>query len=349
MTVETEVADDPVAAIACDPQWLAHRYDPHHDAVHYIAVNRAERRKATFLTDQFLPKDRPPLILERTAAVNAMRSAHAPLHFVFHSAFCCSTLLARAVDKENWSTSLKEPVILNDVVGWRRRGATPEQVRTVLDDALTLLCKSFLTGESVIIKPSNVVNGLAIEMMTLRPTSKALLIYAPLSEFLASIAKKQLDGRLFARDIFLNLLKDGLVRLGFNQDELFRQTDLQIAAMGWLAQLDLFQAMSTRFGPDRVRTLSSDKLLTAPGKTVAALASLFGFGGTPDAIAAVAQGADFTTHSKDGTDFSPAAREAEYAEARLHHHDEIEKVIAWTHVVAGKASIPLDPGSPLIP
>lgn len=344
---ETTVAtDEVIGSTARDPLWLPHRYDPGHDAVHFRRVDRAAHAAATFLTDQHLGADRSPRILRRAEAVAAARGAAGPLHFVFHSAFCCSTLVARAFDRPGWAMGLKEPVILNDLVGWRRRGATGAQLKAVLADALTLLARPFGPGEAVVVKPSNVVNGLAMAMMELRPDAHALLMSAPLPDFLASIAKKGLDGRLFVRELFLNQLKDGMIQLGFDQDQLFGQTDLQIAAMGWLAQAQLFQAMAARFGP-RVRTVASDALLADPRASVDAMAALFGLARAPSLIEAVASGPAFSRHSKDDTPFGREARAAEYAAATGQHADEIGKVIAWTHTVADRARIPLDPGTAL--
>lgn len=339
--------DNPVAVIASDPLWHAHRYDPEYDAFHFRRVTRADHRRATFLTDENLPPAPQPAILRRAEAVQAARARTAPLHVVFHSAFCCSTLMARALDREGWAMGLKEPVVLNDLVGWRRRGADIGTLRGVLADALTLMSRPFAAGEAVVIKPSNLANGFAMEILGQRAGTNALLMYAPLQDFLISIAKKGLDGRIFAREIFLSLLKDGLVRSGFSQDDLFRQTDLQIAALGWLAQQDLFRAMVLRFGPDRVRTLSSADLLADPRSSVTGVARLFGLADDAATLDAVVAGPGFTTHSKSGEAFGAAERRAEYADAQGPHIEEIEKVLVWLQAVADNAGIPLDPGGAL--
>ena len=58
--------------------------------------------------------DLETIVLARKPVIDALPSAKAP-HFIFHSAFCCSTLLARAFDIEGQSIGLKEPTILT----WR--------------------------------------------------------------------------------------------------------------------------------------------------------------------------------------------------------------------------------------
>src|SRR5690242_19618117 len=136
-----------------DASWLAHRYDPVGDAVHFQLVPRAAHRSATFLTDEYLGDMGAPLVISRKAALQSM-PAQAPIHYIFHSAYCCSTMLARAFDIEGVSMGLKEPLILNDLSGWRSRGASGTELAEGLDSALRLLARPFGAGEAVVVKPS---------------------------------------------------------------------------------------------------------------------------------------------------------------------------------------------------
>jgi hypothetical protein len=330
--------DDPTT-IARDPLWLAHRYVESKDAVQFLRLSRDEHRAATFITDEHLPPGRARRELPRRDAVTAA-GPPAPLHFVFHSAFCCSTLLARLFDRDGLAMGLKEPAILNDMVGWRRRGAAGRDVAEATDGALRLLARPFAPGEAVIVKPSNIVNGLIRMLMALRPDSRALFLHAPLPVFLTSVAKKGLDGRLWVRELFIGLRKDGLTdRLGFDDEALFGQTDLQIAAAGWLAQQALFAELVEVLGP-RVRTLDSETLLDRPEDAAGALAQLYGFNLERSEVAELVD-QTFGRNSKTGESFGRAERETEYADAAHAHRDELEKVTRWAEVAAERAGIPL--------
>ncbi len=197
-----------------DPAWLAHRYDPQFDAVHFVAAGRALRRRVPFLTDDEMKLDGEAVVIARPEAL-AEAAAPAPIHFLFHSAFCCSTLLTKAFDIAGTASALSEPAILQDLVGWRHRGGAPAKVGEVLDGSLRLLARPFENGEAVVIKPSNVVNGLAQAMLTIRPQAGAVLMYAPLRAFLASIARKGMWGRLWVRDLVAKQLTEGMIDLGF--------------------------------------------------------------------------------------------------------------------------------------
>lgn len=329
--------------LVADPAWLAHRYVESKDAVQFLKVTRAQHAAATFITDDHLPAGLERVERSRSDAV-AAAPAPAPIHFVFHSAFCCSTLIARAFDRPAASTALKEPLILNDMVGWRRRGAAPRLVAEVTDGVLTLLARPFEAGEAVIIKPSNIVNGLIPLLMARRPDARALFLHAPLPLFLTSVAKKGLDGRLWVRELLGGFRRDGIVqRLGFDDEALFGQTDLQVAATGWLAQQALFADLLPRLG-GRALSLDSETLLDSPAEAMSALARHFAL--APPSEEAVTQA--FGRNSKSGESFGRTDRDAEYAAASEAHRDEIDKVARWAAVVAERTGIPLQLGSPLI-
>jgi hypothetical protein len=307
-----------------------------------VQADRALRRKVPFLIDEHLPNASQPVVISRRDSLD-LAPPPAPIHFIFHSAFCCSTLLANGLDRAGLATSLKEPVILNDLVGWRQRGATGRQIAEVLDCALTLLARPFAAGEAVIVKPSNVVNGLAPLILRMRPDARALLLYAPLPMFLTSIAKKGLDGRMWVRNLFMRLRTDGLAaRLGFDDKEFFSQTDLQIAASAWLAQQALFAEMMTAAATaGQVRGVSSETLLSAPEAVLSALGADFGLALAPEDIAQIVAG-EFQRNAKSGTDFGRADRESEYRGAARAHSEEIDKVVIWAEAVAKAADISLD-------
>jgi hypothetical protein len=330
-----------LATIPSSPEWLAHRYDPGQDAIQFIKVDRDFRRSVPFLIDAHLPQAREPVVLRRADSVAAASPA-APTRFVFHSAFCCSTLLAGSLDREGLATSLNEPTILNDVVGWRRRGAPVPKVAEVLDSVLRLLARPFNAGELVIIKPSNVLNSLAPGILHMQPEARALLLYAPLRVFLTSVAKKGLDGRLWVRELFLGLRTDGLVqRLGFDDQAFFGQTDLQIAACGWLAQQALFADMIAAPAiAAQVRSLDSEELLASPREALLQLADHYGLGLEERQVAELLAG-PFKRNSKSGTAFDASTRQEEYRQAIDAHSDEIDKVARWAEVVAESAGIPL--------
>ncbi len=293
------------------------------------------------MTDEYLA-EHPLAALDRTAAVAASRHGQGELHFILHSAFCASTLLCRALSHPGMAMGLSEPTIFNDIVGIRRRGeSSPAQIARLLDDAMALTARAWPGDRTVIVKPSNILNPMADALLALRSQSRAVLLYAPLPTFLASVARKGMWCRLWARELIEGYLIDGVADLGFTPQELFRQTDLQIAAIGWLAQHRLFHRLIDKYGAGRVLPLSSETLLAAPDMAVPTIGRHFGFDLSDADVQSIAASPAFRRHSKFGHDFDAGARAAEQAAAQAAHADELEKVGAWAAAVAEANGIPL--------
>lgn len=333
--------------IVRDPNWLAHRYDPSADMFHFIPVARTIQRQVTFLTDDYLPKGLEVRPVGREEAVSAIANI-APVHFIFHSAFCCSTLLARAFDLPGKAMGLKEPVLFNDISGMLLRGAERATIARALDHAMLMLSRPFEPGETQIIKPSNIINGLAGAMMALRPDARALFLHAPLETFLKSVAKKEMWGRLWVRDLYVKQLKTGLIDLAFEHDQYLQLTDIQVAAVTWLAQHAHFAKLAAQLGRKRLLALDSETLLAHPAKVLAELAAHFQIPLTEGEIAEITAGPAFAEHSKTGERFGGPAREAEYRDVARIHADEIEKVSVWARELAKSAGVSLAMSNPLV-
>lgn len=326
-----------VSTIVDDAEWLAHRYDPGHDAFHFRRVPRAARGAVPFLTDTHLGEETTPAILRRSDCQGVARDTVAPLHFIFHSAYCASTMLAHALDQPGVAASLSEPVLLNDMVGWRRRGAAPRDHGRVMDSALAMLGRGFATGEAVIVKPSNIFNPLARGALMLRPQARAILLYAPLRAFLLSVARKGMWCRLWCRELLESYLADGFVGLGFEPRDYFRQSDLQVAAVGWLAQQQAFAALLD-WAPARIAPLDSETLTRDPAAAVAAAMDHLHLAGDRDAVA---DHPALARNSKSGAAFTEGERQRDLAAAEAAHGEEISQVVGWAEAVADQANIPL--------
>lgn len=307
-----------------DPAWHFHRYDEATDQFRVIRLSREDRHDCPFLTNEYLG-DRPYQSLARPCGIHAST----PTHFVFHSAYCCSTLLAKLLDVPGVVSSLKEPQLLNDIVGWRHRRAAPAAVEALLDESLHALGRGWESTEPVVIKPSNVCNGLIQPILTLRPESRAVLLYTDLPSYLGSIADKKLWGRRWVRDLLGKQITDGLVDLGFETRDFFLMSDLQVAAVGWLAQDALFQRLNAAM-PDRVMLLNCDDLTEHPGRTLQAIGTLFSVDG--DALAEAADG-DLAKNAKTGSAMQPGERRSLRRQRHSLHREEIDMVVEWARAV----------------
>lgn len=332
-------------SVIADGRWLAHRYDEMQDAVHFVRLSREGHQRITFLTDAEIGET-PKVVLARAECLAAVKAlAPPPARFIFHSAYCCSTLLARAFDVPGTAMGIKEPQILNDVVGVRLRGGDPRQVAAALDVALWLLARPLARGEANVIKPSNVVNPMIPAVLAMRPETRALLLHAPIEAFLGSVARKEIEGRAWVRELMWKLIRQGQAeRFGFTEEELYHQTDLQVAALGWLAQHALFADLAGKHG-QQLRTIDSETLTGRPAESMKALGALFGIELDAEAIAS---GPAFRQHSKDRGVYSAADRVAERSSGLAIHARELAMVLEWCRAVADHARVPLELPAPLL-
>jgi hypothetical protein len=178
--------------------------------------------------------------------------------------------------------------------------------------------------------------------MSLRPEARAVLLYSPLPEYLLSVARKGLWCRLWTRELLEGLLQDGLVDLGFEPRDFFRQSDLQVAAVGWLAQQALFGRLARNLGPARIASLDSETLTKAPAATVAKVARHLGL-----PAASYEDHPAYARNSKSGGDFAPGERQDDQIRTRQAYGDEIDMVISWANAVAQNAGVATELPNPL--
>lgn len=335
----------PVPFDLSDPEWYAHRYVEGRDAFRFIRLPRADHRTVPFLTDAYLG-ERGPFVDVPASDVLALDKGH--LHFLFHSAFCGSTLLTSALDRPGVAMGLSEPVLFNDVTGFRLRGAQGPAVARATDLAMRLLARPYGPGEAVVVKPSNLANPLAELMLAVQGEARAVFLYAPLETFLISVVRKGLPCRLWVRELLEGYLRMGYVDLGFEQGDYFRQSDLQVAAVGWLAQHAHFARLVEKLGPARIATLDADRMTQDPAAALAAVAGHYGLTLDSTAIAEIVAGPTFGQHSKSGAAFTSEDRSAEYTAARAAHGEEIDMVLEWARRVADTAGVALNPPNPLL-
>ena len=337
-------SDPSSARLIADPQAYAHRYVEGDDAFRLIDLPRAAHRLGPFLSDEYVGER--AVLGDVPAALALGLPGDPPLHYLFHSAFCSSTQLVSAFDRPGLAMGLSEPMLFNDIVGLHRRGGSARDVARLADLGTRLLGRSFAPGEAVVAKPSNLVNPFAGLLMAVRPGARALFLHAPLEVFLVSVARKGLWCRLWVRELLEGFITARGFDLGMTMDDHFRQSDLQIAAVGWLAQQQMMQRLAAQVGA-RLASLDSETLLANPARALIAVAGHYGLELSSEAAAEVAAGPVFSRHSKSGVAYDPARRASDYAAVRAAHADEIEKVAAWAGSVAEAVGLDLRAPNPL--
>ncbi len=330
--------------LALDPEWLPHTFGPDGSELTFVRVARAEHDRLMFLSDEhyagkFAKRTEP--VANLTPEIAATTAA--PLHCIFHTAFCASTLLVRALDIPGRTLGLKEPDVLINLANRLTRSDDAKN-RERLRLVLRLLSRPFVAGETVILKPTNFANRLLLPVLEELPEARAVLLYSDLPTLLRSLAKRGMWGRIWARKLYRSAAAWTSLDPGYDAGELFELTDLQVAGLAWLMQIRHFDDAARRL-PHRTMVVDSADFLADPAQTLRSAAGFFGVAIDASEAEAIAHGPVFSRHSKFAQrDYSVEAREAEHDAAIAAHGEEIDMVVKWVESVAAHCGTPLRPG-----
>ncbi len=259
-----------------------------------------------------------------------------PVGFIFHSGFCRSTLLLRALSVEGKVLGLNEPEILNSLS--RLTDPSDQLIALVID----LLSRPHPAGEAIVIKPSNFQNRLIPKIMATRKVMQAILLTNALDEFLWAIVRKGLLGRQWGRQTYL------VAATYAGEVDAFEalipgMTDLQVAALGWLLMQNWFGTSQRDVGASRVAMLQSSHFDQNRAATITSSAAHLSLGLQERDISAILDGPVFATDAKTGIDYvTKEARDVERSRSAV-TEDEIREVSAWIGELARVSglSVPL--------
>lgn len=323
------------AEIVKDPTWYLHAINLDQASLLFVKTDHRALSACSFLDHRFdiqgLP--RMSVAIEDLLENSNLIESGAPT-FVFHTAFCCSTLVARCLDLESANVSIKEPAVLMELANFQRIGhpllANPEQAKAIYELVAKLLFRPFGDGQTVLVKPTNTVNNIIVPMMATHSKSKALLLHSDLESFLISILKKGEQGRGFARQLFTIFLMDSPEARQLDSTRLMRMTDSQIAAITWHLQLEKFFDVFRQFDSSRVRSLHCDHLLSDPRRSLASLIDFFEFKALDEKFEYLIDQAPLQHNAKEpGQKFDSENRNQEYDQARSRFSDTLDVILPW--------------------
>lgn len=331
------------SAYVRDPTWLPHYYDPFRDTLIFARLPREAQRALPFIDPRFVKREveSPPVPISQLPAA-ATRLEAGPLHFIFHTGFCCSTLLTRALDIPGVSMGLKEPGVLASFADYWSNSRRAAGALEALSITLDLLSRPLTPGETQIVKPSTTVNHIIPQLLHARQDAKAVLLFSSLDTFLRAVARRGLEGRMFARQLFRQFAPVNPLEAGFNGDDALIHSDLQIAAQAWLMQTSFMEQLARRFGTSRVRVLNGESLLADPAGTLVQVAKFLDLGLGAETAQSIAQGSVFQEHAKElGRPFNAAAQKQQYDEAGQQHREELMMAKHWARALAIRCGAPL--------
>ncbi len=226
---------------------------------------------------------------------------------------------------------LKEPEIIMGLSNAYRMAQDRAQVDYIdkLRDALfAFAARPHVGDENILIKPTNAANNIVPIVAALK--TPAVLLYGDLREFLTSVIKKGDPCKTLVRQIYRVYAMDNIGVAAIPQRDALALTDLQIAALVWRHQIELFNAVLGAPEATSLRSLNFRTLLERPAQTLEAASSHFNTGYDAETCRAVAEGALFQTDAKDDARrYDAEQRKEEERRLMEQHSDALDLIEDW--------------------
>ncbi len=314
--------------IADDPSWLPDALDPGRGTIRFARLDADALRREAFLDGRKDPSVRE-WAEARIDDLEPHIPAQKPAAYIFHSAFCGSTLLARALDLPGRSLALKEPNILLDLINARRahRAFQAEPVfRRHADIILGLLERRRTADERILVKPTNL--ALPLAPLVIARGSPVLFLYGSLREFLLSLLKKGEEGRSFARKLYNVFAMDKTALGAIEPRQAVSMTDLQAATLVWRHQLEAFDALLA--ATTAAASLDYATFIASPATMLSAASEALQLGLPAETLTAAVDGPIFRTDAKaSDKPFTAQSRADANRSLEAHYAADLAAIIGW--------------------
>ena len=317
-----------------DPFWFAHGFDARRGEVSFVAADRANVASQNFL-DWRWDCAGATHRRENTATLIARlpREKPAPA-IIWHTAFCCSTLLAKALDRPGRNLALCEPQILVHAADAKRADLLAREPLSLTPQLIFhLLSRRFAPAERVTLKPAPAANTLLREAAK-HTSGPMLFLYSDCRSFLISVCRLGEQGRKYVRGLFLALLADSHEQVRWPAPKLLASTDLELAALVWHVQMAEFLRNWPLLADGRAASLDCDALLDLPVETLCRIDEFFSLGLGRQHFVDVVGGPLFRRNAKTGEDgFDARRRNDEYARIAGTMTPDLDRIVAQSYEI----------------
>jgi len=334
------------------PDVFPEKLDPRNRKLHCCHMSAESYEQSPFLDHRIIRSDDATEALDLDLLLTATPdSAPLPTNYVFHNAFCCSTLFSRYLNAATNTLVLREPNILLEVATLCRYSGTsmlpgldPQIANQIFSLTGHLLSRRFPGQKQVIIKPSDACNNLMARLMGQNPENKCILIHSELERFIVAILKlpqRKEWIKIRGNELFTDELKEtGKVPAApENMDS------ARIAACVWILQMKMMRKLIHRFGPDRVAIIDSETFTESPAEVTRASLSFLGQSITDSDIRTQISRVGRLHSKAAGEEYSRERREAEFRKLRIEHTATVDAGLEWATGHFGQAATTSPGGS----
>lgn len=271
-------------------------------------------------------------------------------HYILISAFCCSTLLARYIDQLGTALVLKEPGIIAQLgmMKYRHSDLVPSLEQTewteVVNLSLSLIARVFPAQSSVIVKPSDMGNLIAEDLLLYDPRTRVLILSVPLRTFILSVLKS--PGRREWTRGRAKYWHEGVAQtLGLEGVDLRRMNDAKKSAYIWLVTNCLWRGTRQAIHDGRVLILNGDLISSNPSFALRRLMDFFNIDVRDEEITKAVESDASSHHSKRPDEkYSQESRSHDLAEWERLYGEEASAAVEWLSELAAKIGLRVGEG-----
>lgn len=269
-----------------------------------------------------------PLAEARPVAAAAVATGRSParLGWLFHTSFCGSTLLARALHVAPVQVTLKEPLILRRLADARAAGW---EIDGLVDVSVRLLARPWSADGSVIVKPTHAALNIAVDLMEAAPQSRGVLLSSDLEDFVVSNIKKTPDTQAKIPQLAERALRACSLGPRLPAAALAPPDLLAAATLQWAAQRELAIDLIERVGAARLRLVDMSELLDDLSAATVACAAWLQGTAAPAALAERAARVASINAKAVGVPYDSHQRARDAAFIRQRFAREVDTALDW--------------------
>jgi len=306
------------------------------DNAFFARMSREGYRNSIFTDRQRIKAQDPtPIVMSLSSIVRQYEVKNLqlkPMNFIFHTANCGSTLLARALDLPGRNLVHREPYPLRQVAvemlaSLKEEANLPIEKHRLIRLILALLGRTYGKTEKVIVKANIPVNYITPHIFGLLPDSPSILLYSDLRSFLLSVLKTP-DRRKWVTHV-VKEVSNGITSVDkLSSVNLDNSSCPKLAASLWVSQICKYSnALKVN---QNARSLSSEDFFSKPAEILHAAFKHFQLDVSNEEIKHITNSQVFSRYSKDPRfEYTNDTRKRERERLLQENREEVEEGLNW--------------------
>lgn len=308
-----------------DPSWYPADLDVRGNRIAMLRIDPQVIAESTFM-DTRIAADLRQSVAISAADVPGGPGDAPPIAWLFHTSFCCSTLLAKALHDHPDTVVFREPLVLRRLADARHEGLDLGRwVQTCAD----LLARPWAPDGRVIVKPTHAALNIAQALMRESPGSRTIVLTSSLQDFLVSNIKKTDETQARIPLLIEMALRAGEFHRRLPREALSPPSLIAAAGLQWAAQRELLLDIAEQEGPARVAVLDAESLLDDIEGAVRQAHTWWGLVADADRLATRLSGVTRRHAKLDSREYGPRARAREVELISRMHAPALQAASDW--------------------